>query len=234
MFGRVSTVISGLAVALIVAFIVVVIFPQRHAAPSRPVAALSSETRAVEPTGHAPPLSLECIAERIRHAPAPFHWSYKRSTTSLGSADWEADISTNSIAGTLADSSGTFPIQAVRADSSAWNTAVSVLTAPLPASAFALLQDSPAPAPASVEKVGSEDTIKYLIDTSRHAPADASSIRKVSGPNGFVNGAIWVDRDGCPVKFVLDVEQRLGDGSAKKEHYEGVVTPVDRSPIRRQ
>jgi len=227
MFGRVSTVISGLAIAVIVAFIVVVLFPQRHSTPSRPVAALPAETPAVEPTGHAPPLSLECIAERIRHAPAPFHWSYKRNTTSLGSADWEADISPNSIAGTLADSSGTFPIQAVRADSSAWNTAVSVLTAPLPASAFALLQDSPAPAPASVEKVGSEDTIKYMIDTSRHAPADASS-RKVSGPNGFVNGAIWVDRDGCPVKFVLDVEQRLGEGSAKKEHYEGAVTALTR------
>ena len=223
MFGRVSTVISGLAIAVIVTFIVVVIFGHTHSAPSRPVAALPSKTPAAEPKGHAPPLSLECIAERIRQAPAPFHWSYKRNTTSLGPADWEADISPDSIAGTLVDNSGTFPIHAVRADSSAWNTAVSVLTAPLPASAFVLLQDSPAPVPAAVEKVGSEDTIKYMIDTSRYTPADASSIGKVSGPNAFVNGAVWVNRDGCPVKFVLNVEQRLGDGSAKKEHYEGVV-----------
>lgn len=233
MFSRVSAAMSALAIAVIVTFIIVVVLGHRHSGPSRPHAALPSQTPAAAPTGpssaaaptvHAPALSLECIAERIRHAPAPFHWSYKRNTTSSGTADWEADISSNSIAGTLVDSSGTFPIHAVRADSSAWNTAVSVLTAPLPQSAFALLQDSPAPVPAAVEMVAGEYTVKYVIDTSRHTPAEASSIINVLGPNGSVKGAVWLTSEGCPLKFVLNIEQHLTDGRVKKARYEGGVS----------
>jgi hypothetical protein len=240
MSGRVSALMSGLAIVVVVAsIIVVVVFGHMHSAPSLSDAAPSSLTPAAVPAEkalsaapassastaaplvHAPALSLECIVKRIRQAPAPFHWSFQRNTTGSGTADWEADISSNSIAGTLVDSSGTYPIQAVRTDSSAWNTAVSVLTTPLPMSAFALLRDLPAPAPAAVERVGGAYTVKYLIDTSRRAAAVPSTKNKALEPNGFVNGAVWVNEDGCPVKFVLDVEQQLGDGSVKKEHYAG-------------
>ncbi len=233
MFSRLSAVMSGLAIVLIVTVIIVVVLGHRHPAPGRSNAALPSETPPAAPrrpapqtatTGHAPALSVECIAERIRHAPAPFHWSYKNDATGSGAADWEADISSKSIAGTLVDSSGTFPIHADRDDTSAWNTAVSVLTAPLPESVFALLQDVRAPVPAAVEKVGNAYTVKYRIDTSRDAPADASSIGKALGPGGFVKGAVWVDSDGCPVKFVLDVEQQLSGSGVKKVHYEGNAT----------
>jgi hypothetical protein len=242
MSSRLSVVLSGLAIVVIITFMTVVFLGHRHSAPGRshtalpsrpPAAAPADRSSATSPAGnaspatpadHAPALSLACIAERIRHAPAPFHWSYKRGVSGAGFADWEADISSDSIAGTLVDSSGTYPIQAVRSDGAAWKTAVSALTAPLPEGAFALLQDLPAPVPAAVEKVGGKYTVKYRIDTSRGAPADPSSIRKGLGPNGFVNGTVWVDRDGCPVKFALDVEQQLNDGSVKKGHYEGDAT----------
>ncbi|MDE3136210.1 MAG: hypothetical protein KGL59_06530 [Acidobacteriota bacterium] len=239
MFSRLSALMSALAIVVIVTFIVVVIVGSRRSSPGRPSAATPSRVpaappadhppevepevnaSAVTPAVHVPTLSLGCIVERIRNAPTPFHWSYKRDATGVGSTDWEADISADSISGTLVDGSGTYPIQAARSDSAAWKTAVSVLTAPLPRSTFALLEDSPAPAPAAVEMVGSEYTVKYRIDTARATPAGASSIRKALGPKGFVNGAVWVDRDGCPVRFVLDVEEQLADGSVKKSHYAG-------------
>jgi hypothetical protein len=237
MFSRLSAVMSGLAIVLILAFIFVVIFRHRHPAPLRSIPALPSETQeaaptrsapAAEPTSHAQALSLECIAERIRHAPAPFHWSYKKDAPGSGAADWEADITANSIAGTLVDSSGTYPIQADRSDSSAWNTAVSALTSSLPESAIALLKDVPAPAPAAVEILGNEYAVKYRIDSSRDAPANSISLKKALGPNGFVKGAVWVNSDGCPVKFILDVEQQSGGNSARKVRYEGDAT----APIR--
>jgi hypothetical protein len=238
MFSRLSAMMSAVAIVVVLTFITVVVVGSRHSGPGHSNAATPSRTPAAvpadrasptpgdhpsgaAPTNRVPAISLECIAERIRNAPVPFHWSYKRELTDVGSADWEVDISRDSIAGTLADGSGIYPIQAVRSDTSAWKTAVAILIAPLPEGAFALLEGLPAPAPAAVEMVGSEYTVKYRIDTAHAAPAGTSSIRKELGPNGFINGAVWVDRDGCPVRFDLDVEQRLGDGSVKKVHYAG-------------
>jgi hypothetical protein len=244
MSSRLSAVMSGLAIVVILAFTLIVVLGNRHSAlvrshealPSREPAAAPTQTdhrspkpadqaSAAAPTAHVPALSLACIAERIRNAPAPFHWSYKRNATGIGSADWEADISAESIAGALVDDSGIYPIQAARSDKAAWKTAVSVLSAPLPEGTFSLLEYSPAPAPAAVEMVGSVYTVKYRIDTSHESPAGASVIREALGPNGSIKGAVWVDKDGCPVRFVLDVEEQLGDGSVKKARYAGDAIP---------
>ncbi|MHB8540914.1 MAG: hypothetical protein ACYDCD_08240 [Candidatus Acidiferrales bacterium] len=169
-------------------------------------------------------IDLQCTAERIQKAPVPFHWSYKKVVPPLTNADWEADVTPDSIAGTLIDSSGTRAIHSVRSDSTSWNTAVLALTGPLPASTFALVNKSSAIVRAGAENMNGESTIKYVIDTSRDTPADASLIRSVLGANGSVEGAAWVARTGCPVKFVLDVEQHNNDGTVQKEHYEANVT----------
>lgn len=167
-----------------------------------------------------PGINLQCAAERIQKAPAPFHWSFKKLVTPDTNADWEAGVTKDAIAGTLTDGSGTRPIHGSRSDQTSWNTAVMILTAPLPASTFALVDNSSATTRAGTENVNAVSAIKYTIDTSQETAADASLIRTVLGPGGFVNGAVWVTRDGCPVKFAIDVEQHNKDGTVDKEHYE--------------
>ncbi len=121
-----------------------------------------------------PGINLQCVADRINKAPAPFHWSYKKSVPPFTNADWEADVSSDSIEGTLTDTSGSRAIHGARVGTSSWNTAVLVLAGPLPASTFALVQNSSATVRTGAENVNGEATIKYAIDTARDTPADAS------------------------------------------------------------
>jgi hypothetical protein len=171
-----------------------------------------------------PGINLQCDADRIRNAPAPFHWSYGKIVPPLTNADWEADVTPDSITGTFIDSSGKRAIHGVRADGTSWNTAVSVLTAPLPASTFALVTNSSATVRLGAENVNGENTIKYAIDTTHAKGSEVGLIKNVLGANGFIKGAAWVTRDGCPVKFVVDVAQYNTDGTVRKEHYEANVT----------
>lgn len=172
----------------------------------------------------APGIDLQCAANHIQNAPAPFHWSFKKVATPDTNADWETDVTHDSIAGTFIDSSGARAIHGTRSDSTSWNTAVLALTGPLPASTFALVDNSSATVRTGTENMNGEDTIKYAIDTTHDTAADASLIKSMLGEKGFVKGAAWVNAQGCPVKFVLDVEQHNSDRSVQKEHYEANVT----------
>ncbi|HKV61828.1 MAG TPA: hypothetical protein VJO16_07945 [Candidatus Acidoferrum sp.] len=172
--------------------------------------------------GDNPGIDLQCLAERIQKPSAPFHWSYRKVVPPLINGDWEADISPNSIAGTFVDSAGTRPIRAARLNSTSWNTAVMTLTGPLPASTFALVNNPSATVRAGTENVNGENTIKYVIDTSRDNPSDAALIKNILGANGFIKGSAWVTRAGCPIKFVLNVEEH--HGKMQTEHYEANVT----------
>lgn len=171
-----------------------------------------------------PGISLQCMANRIEKASAPFHWSFKKITTPDTNADWEAEVTADAIAGTLIDGSGTRTIHGMRSDTTSWNTAVMILTGPLPASTFALVDNSSAIDRIGNEEINGENTIHYAMDTSQEAAADASLIKSVLGTNGSIKGSVWVTQTGCPVKFVLDVQQFLRDGSIRKEHYEENVT----------
>lgn len=164
------------------------------------------------------------MANRIREPVAPFHWSFKKMVTSGTNADWEADVTANLISGTLINSSGTRTIHGMRSDMTSWNTAVMLLTSSLPASTFALVSNSSAIARKSVEEISGERLIRYGIDTSQDSAADASLVKSALGVSGSVKGSAWVTQDGCPVKFVLDVQQFFRDGSTQKEHYEENVT----------
>lgn len=194
--------------------------PKKLANASAPLAAAPAT-----PLGHGNPgINLQCDAERIRNAPAPFHWSYKKTVPPLANVDWEADVTRFSIAGAVTDSSGTRVIHGLRSDSTSWNTVVAILTGALPASTFALVNNSSAIVRAGKEIVNGQDAVKYTIDTSRDAPADASLIRSVLGAHGFIKGAAWVNAEACPIKFVLNVEQDYHDGTVHKEHDEANVT----------
>jgi len=167
-----------------------------------------------------PRIILQCAADRIQNPSAPFHWSFKKNVSDFGDSTWEADITPDSITGILADSSGSRPIHAIRSDTTGWSTAVLMLAGPLPASTFALVTNSSATERAGAEKVNGEDTVKYSIDTTCDSAADASLIKNVLGPHGFVKGSAWVTAEGCPVKFLIDVEQHTKSGTVVREHYE--------------
>ncbi len=167
-----------------------------------------------------PGINLQCAANRLQKSPAPFHWSFKKTVTPNTNADWEADITPDAIDGALIDGSGTRAIHGARSDQTSWNTAVLILIEPLPASTFALVDNSSATVRTNTEDVNGENTVVYAIDTSRDSAEEASLIRTFLGPNGFVKGTAWVTRQGCPVRFVLDVEQHNKDGTVRKEHYE--------------
>ena len=142
-------------------------------------------------------INLPCTVQHIQNAPAPFHWSYKKIVPPLSNVDWEADVTSASIAGAVTDGAGTRVIHGVRSDPTSWYTVVAILTSALPGSTFSLVNNSSAITRAATEDVNGQQTTKYNVDTSRDTPADASLIRSVLGPSGSIKGAAWVNAQGC-------------------------------------
>ena len=167
-----------------------------------------------------PRIILQCAADKIQKPPFAFHWSLKKNVSDSGPSDREADVTPDSIIGTVTDNSGMRSVNAARTDASAWNMAALDLAGPLPASTVALVNNSSATTRSGTEKMNGEDTIRYAIDTTSASPEEASLIKSVLGDGGFVKGSAWVTAEGCPVKFVLDVEQHLRNGKVETEHYE--------------
>lgn len=188
---------------------------------STPVAAQSQNAAAASAAKSGDPrIILQCAADKIQKPPFPFHWSLKKNVSDSGPSDREADVTPDTIIGTVTDNSGMRSVNAARSDASAWNMAALNLAGPLPASTVALVNNSSATTRSGTEKMNGEDTIKYSIDTTGATPDEASLIKSVLGDGGFVKGSAWVTEEGCPVKFVLDVEQHLHDGKVETEHYE--------------
>lgn len=221
--------ILGVVVAAIVGIFVLISLvykgPSTNPPPSAPLPS-SIPLRAPTVSSEARPnVDLQCLVERVEKAPAPFHLSYKKSTQVINS-DWETDITKNSINGTVVDSTGTQTIHAARANSASWTSAVAQVTAPITGSArtLGLVRNSSAMMPVGAESINGESTTKYMIDSTRDTAADASEIKGLLGPDGFIKGTAWVTKDGCPVKLVLDAEMHMPDGNVEKEHYEEAVT----------
>lgn len=172
-----------------------------------------------------PNIDFQCLQNHIEGAPAPFHLSYKKSTQLMNS-DWEADITTSSINGTVVDSTGARTIQATRGNKTSWNAAVAQLNVPISGSArtLGLVRNSSAATRAGEETVNGENTVKYTIDSAHDTAADAGEINSLLGAGGFIRGTAWVAKDGCPVKLVLDAQMHMPDGNVEKEHYEEDVT----------
>ena len=188
--------------------------PSQSATPSASSNSMSDDPRII----------LQCSADMIQKPPFAFHWSLKKNVSDSGPSDREADVTPALITGIVTSASGTRPIHAVPSDASAWGAAVLDLSGPLPASTVALVNNSSAMTRDGKEKVNGEDAIKYSIDTSRDTPEDANLIKDVVGEGGFIKGTFWVTGEGCPVKFVMDVEQHFKNGTVETEHYEQAMT----------
>jgi hypothetical protein len=227
----------GLLAAAIVGIVVVLtgIFYKTptYTPPDTPTALTIPPHTAPMGSSADPNINLQCLLGHIQKPPAPFHLSFQKNTNALN-ADWEATVAPNLIDGTLVNGSGSQQIHAARADRSAWGTAVTTLSAPISSSAstLALVRNSSATMRSGTEDVNGQKAIKYQIDTTRDTPNDAAMIQNLMGTNGFVKGTAWVTGDGCPVKFVLDVEMHLADGNVEKQHYEEAVTLPPSEPTK--
>ena len=163
-----------------------------------------------------PDIDLNCIIDHIQNPPEAFHYSFKRDNV-----DEEADLTPQTIDGTTIDQAGVHPFHGVRSDKDSWQNAWPNLTAvSSTTSLFLILGDTGAQVREGAESVNGYDTIKYSIDTARASGIQTTLLRSTLGSGGFEKGAAWVTSQGCPVKFSLDVEMHLNDGSAQKEHFE--------------
>jgi len=217
----------GAGVAAVIGVAIVANVAKKSSKTPVATARVAARTSALSPPGpgaNGPGINLECVPDHIRAAPAPFHYSFKKDTTSMGPVSIEADVSADAISGTSVDKTSSRPIQGTRSDASSWNMAVLVVGGPLPASTFALVNNSSARSFAGPDGANGFDTVKYVFDTANDTAADAGLINSVMGPGGFIKGNVWVTRDGCPVKFALDGEMHLKDGSVDREHYELEIT----------
>lgn len=163
----------------------------------------------------------ECDLAMIRHASAPFHLLFKKSTPSQNNI-WEADITATSIDGTSNDNGQTSPIHADSSDQHAMDMQGTMFIMPMPFQTFNMAKNGGTFA-IGPEPVNGYDTIKYAVDTRKmdqHSKAGWLAGMGAKDYNVIATG--WVTRDtGCLVKFNADFEVDNKDGSVDKTHWEG-------------
>jgi hypothetical protein len=170
-----------------------------------------------------PGIDLNCVIDRIQNPPEAFHYTYKK-VNSQNPVDEEADFTPQGVDGTSTNSAGAHPVHAQRSDTAGWQQAQAFLTAISgAASTVALVNHSSAMVREGTESVNGYDTIRYSIDTSRGNVAEAALYRTTLGPGGFEKGAAWVTSKGCPIKFSIDTEMHLNDGTVQTDHYEEAI-----------
>lgn len=163
----------------------------------------------------------ECDLAMIRHAPAPFHLSFKKSTPTENYT-WEADITPTSIDGTSNMNGQTMPIHADSSDQHAMDMQGTSFVMPMPFLDFNMAKNG-GTFVVGPDPVNGYDTIKYIVDTRKMDQHEKAGWLAGMGAKDFnVTATGWVTRDtGCLVKFNADFEMNNKDGSTDKTHWEG-------------
>ncbi len=178
--------------------------------------AQDQKTSATGQNNSDPSIDLNCIIDHIQNPPEPFHYSYKHNEV-----DEEGDLTPQTMDGTRIDLSGTHTFHGVRSDRDSWQNGWTNLTAVSgAASTFVLINNTSARAREGDENVNGYNAIRYSVDTARANAEENVLYRGTLGPGGFEKGTVWVTSQGCPVKFTIDSEMHLNDGSVQKDHYE--------------
>lgn len=166
-----------------------------------------------------PGIDLNCVIDHIQNPPEAFHYSYKKDGANAVSQ--EADISPDTIDGSMKNGDFSRTFHGVHSDQQSWQGAWTSLTGISGmSSTIALVNHGSAMVREGTEKMNGYDTIRYSIDTARGNAAEAGLYRSTLGDGGFEKGTAWVTSQGCPVKLSLDSEMHLRDGSVDKIHYE--------------
>src|SRR5579864_1107111 len=96
----------GAGVAAVIGVAIVANVAKKSSKTPVATARVAARTSALSPPGpgaNGPGINLECVPDHIRAAPAPFHYSFKKDTTSMGPVSIEADVSADAISGTSVD-----------------------------------------------------------------------------------------------------------------------------------
>jgi hypothetical protein len=188
--------------------------------PAASNSALASKTSASAAQNIATPgLDLNCVFDHIQNPPESFHYSYQK--VGSNNVDEEADVTPQTIDGSFKNNDAAHPLHGVHSDSAGWQSAWSGLMGISGmSSTVALVNHSSSMTLVGPDKVNGYDAVKYSIDTTQADAAEAGLYKSTLGAGGFEKGTVWVIPGGCPVKFSLDSEMHLNDGSVDKVHYE--------------
>ncbi len=197
--------------------------PSVKASEQNPAASNSASVTKATPSAAqnvaAPDLDLNCVFDHIQNPPESFHYSYQK--VGSNNVDEEADITPQTIDGSFKNNDAAHPLHGVHTDSASWQGAWSGLMGISGmSSTVALVNHSSSMTLVGADKVNGYDAVKYSIDTTQADAAEAGLYKSTLGPGGFEKGTVWVIPGGCPVKFSLDSEMHLNDGSIDKVHYE--------------
>jgi outer membrane murein-binding lipoprotein Lpp len=169
-----------------------------------------------------PGIDLNCVMDHIQNPPEAFHYSYNKASSNP--VHEEADITPQTIDGSFKNNSASNSFHGVRSDAASWQGAwTGLMGISGMSSAVALVKNSSATMREGPEKANGYDAIKYSIDTARGTAEEKALYQGVLGTGGFEKGTAWVTAQGCPVKFVLDSELHLNNGSVEPIHYEVVM-----------
>lgn len=183
----------------------------------------SSQSAASAQNASDPGLNLNCVIERLQNPPDSFHYSYRKAATDsvVNTVDEQADVTPQEITGSFKNDNFSRTFHGVRSDSDSWQGGWSSLMGIVGMSgSVALVNHSSAMVREAKETMNGYDTVRYSIDTSRGDWAEEGLYKTTLGNGGFEKGVVWVNSQGCPVKFVLDSEMHLHDGGVAKVHYE--------------
>jgi hypothetical protein len=169
-----------------------------------------------------PRIDLNCPIARMQKPPDSFHYSFKREGTPEF-VDDEADVTPQTLDGFFKTNMNdvtkppiTSKVHAVSSNQDDWQFATGSLSGMMALAGLGNFIDEGA-VREGTDEVNGYDTTKLSVDTTR---VDASLTVFMLGTGGFVKGTAWVTSDGCPVKMMLDEEEKGNDGSVTKTHFE--------------
>ena len=166
-------------------------------------------------------IDVMCIGDRINDPPESFHYSFQYTDAS-GSIAKEADITPRAMNIVVRDASGVHSYHGIRNDDASWSSAVldlSSLNLTGMAARLGSLNGTSALGSQGSEQLNGYSTTRVALDTTGATAADQKKFAILYGQGSFDRGTVWMGRDGCVVKLVLD-EAVSVDGRIEKRHYE--------------
>jgi len=167
-----------------------------------------------------------CTVSTMQNPKERFHVSMQRKDDDKPMAYVsEADFTPDSLEGTSnwRAEQGTKTLGSLRSNTNAWDESVMLLAAPLTTAGVSdMRMVQTTVISVGDDSVGGYDTVKYLFDTARLAPAEKARFAGLIHAQDFsVVGAAWVAKDtGCLMKYTSDYNWTAKDGTLGSVHSE--------------
>ena len=170
-----------------------------------------------------------CTVSTMQNPKERFHVSMLRKDDDKPEAFVsEADFTPDSVDGTSnwRQQPDGPKLSAARSNTNAWDESVMLLAAPLTTAGVSdMRMVQTTVISVGDDSVGGYDTVKYLFDTARLAPAEKARFAGLIHAQDFsVVGAAWVAKDtGCLMKYTSDYNWTAKDGTMGSVHSEAIL-----------